>query len=88
MNVLEKRNSILGLEFDRYIREHPEFAERIPDNAHIILLLEGDEEFNEWSINLGKKQVEKGQPLVYVKIKRLGPVRSRIKDLELEQVAV
>jgi len=88
MNVLEKRNSILGLEFDRYIREHPEFAERIPDNAHIILLLEGDKEFNEWSINLGKKQAEKGQPLVYVKIKRLGPARSRIEDLELEQVAV
>jgi len=88
MNILEKRNSILGLEFDRYMREYPEFAERIPDNAHIILLWEGDEEFNEWSINLGRKQAEKGQPLVYVKIKKLRPVHSRIEELELEQVAV
>ena len=40
MNIYERRNSVLGMEFDRYIREHPQFAERIPDNAHIALLLE------------------------------------------------
>jgi hypothetical protein len=31
----------------------------------------------------GKKQIEKGQPMVYVKVKRLEPIRSRIKDIEL-----
>lgn len=36
----------MGVEFDRYLREHPEFADKIPDNAQVILLLEGDEEFN------------------------------------------
>ncbi|MEW6246568.1 MAG: DUF5647 family protein [Nitrospirota bacterium] len=40
MNVLEKRNSLLGLEFDRYVREHPEFLEKIPQNAQVVLLLE------------------------------------------------
>ncbi len=83
MNIFEKRNSILGMEFDRYIRLHPEFAERIPDNAHIILLLEGDEEFNKWSIHIGKRQTEEDQPIVYVTIKKLGPVHSRIKELEI-----
>ena len=58
MNIFEKRNNLLGMEFDRYIREHPEFSNRIPDNAHIILLVEGDEEFNEWSIRIGKEQAE------------------------------
>lgn len=46
MRLFEKRNSLLGMEFDRYVREHPEFAERIPKNAQVILLIEGDEAFN------------------------------------------
>lgn len=83
MNLLERRNSLLGIEFDRYMKEHPEFSERIPDNAHVILLLEGDEEFNSWSIRIGKKQAESAQPLIFVTIKKLGPAHSRIEELEL-----
>jgi hypothetical protein len=33
MNVLEQKNAELVTEFDRYVREHPDFAERIPKNA-------------------------------------------------------
>ena len=83
MNIYERRNSVLGIELDRYMREHPEFSERIPQNAHIVLLLRGDKEFNEWSTNLAKKQAEKDQPIVYVTIKKMAPAYSRIKDLEL-----
>ena len=83
MTVLETRNSLLGLEFDRYVREHPELARRIPDNAHVVLLLEGDDDFNRWSLRVGKAQAEEGQPLLHVKIKKLGPPRSRIEDLTL-----
>ena len=56
MNIYEKRNSLLGMEFDRYLREHPEFLDKIPENAQIILLLEGDEDFNKWSLRVGKEQ--------------------------------
>ena len=83
MNVFEKRNALLGMEFDRYIREHPDFAEKIPDNVQVILMLEGDEEFNNWSTRVGREQAEKGQPLIYVMIKKLGPAHSRITDLSL-----
>ena len=83
MNIFEKRNSLLGMEFDRYVREHPEFSNKIPDNAHIILLVEGDREFNEWSIRIGKKQADKDQPIVFITIKRLGPAHSRIEELDL-----
>ncbi|MBI3810133.1 MAG: hypothetical protein HY284_06715 [Nitrospirae bacterium] len=83
MLVLKTRNSLLGMEFDRYVREHPEFGAKIPGNAQVILLLEGDEEFNSWSTRVGKKQVECGQPLLYVMIKKLGPAHSRIEDLSL-----
>lgn len=54
MNIYERRNSVIGMEFDRYMREHPELNERIPQNAHIVLLLEKDKDFNEWSTNLAK----------------------------------
>ena len=83
MNIYERRNSVLGIEFDRYMREHPEFSESIPQNAHIVLLLRDDKEFNEWSTNLATKQAEKDQPIVYVTIKKMAPAYSRIKDLEL-----
>ena len=83
MNVLETRNGFLGMEFDRYVREHPEFGTKVPDNAQVILLLEGDEEFNNWSTHIGKEKAEQGQPLLYVMIKKLGPAHSRIEDLSL-----
>lgn len=83
MNVFEQRNAELVTEFDRYVREHPDFAERIPDNALVAMLVEGDEEFNQWSQEGAKRQAEKAQPIVYVKIKKIQPIRSRIQEMEL-----
>lgn len=83
MGVLEKRNSLLGLEFDCYAREHPEFLKKIPQNAQVVLLLEGDDKFNSWSKRLGRKQAESGQPVIYITIKKLGPAHSRIEELSL-----
>jgi hypothetical protein len=54
MNVFEQKNAELVTEFDRYVREHPDFAERIPDKALVAMLVEGDEEFNRWSQEGGK----------------------------------
>ena len=86
MILFEVRNAELVSEFDRYVREHPEFADLIHDQALVALLLEGDEEFNEWSRQEARTQAEEGQPIVYVKIKRLEPIRSRIREVELTQV--
>ncbi len=83
MNTNETRNSLLGMEFDRYLREHPECTEKIPNNAQVILLLEGDEEFNTWSARIGKEQAAQDQPLLYVTIKKLAPAHSRIEKLSL-----
>jgi len=83
MNVLEQKNAELVTEFDRYVREHPEFADQIPDNALVAMLVEGDADFNRWSQEGAKRQAEKGQPIVYVRIKRLGPIRSRIQEVEV-----
>ena len=83
IEILEKKHAILVTEFDRYIVEHPEFALKIPQNAQIVLQLEGDEEYNEWSRQLAEKQREVEQPVVYVKIKGLKPARSRLLKPEV-----
>lgn len=85
MTLFEVRNAELVSEFDRYVREHPEYADLIPDQALVALLLEGDEEFNDWSRQGARVQAEEGQAIVYVKIKRLAPVHSRIREVELTQ---
>lgn len=87
MNIMEKKNTDLIKEFDRYIRENPEFAEIIPHGAVVIMLLEGDEEFNKWSRQLANDYAEKGHDIMYVKIKKIRPVRSRIENLEISKVA-
>lgn len=83
MNIYERQISILGMEFDRYMREHPEFSEKFPQNAHIVLLKHGDKKFNEWCIELANKQKDEEQPIIYITIKKMVPAYSRIKELEL-----
>ncbi|MDZ4854306.1 MAG: DUF5647 family protein [Nitrospirota bacterium] len=83
MSIFKTRNNLLGMEFDRYLREHPEFTDKFPNNAQVILLLEGDEEFNKWSARIGKEQAAQDQPLLYVTIKKLAPAHSRIEELSL-----
>ncbi|MDP2780381.1 DUF5647 family protein [Devosia sp.] len=83
MDILETKHGILVTEFDRYVVEHPEFAEKIPRNAQIVLQVEGDEEYNKWSRQIAEKQIEPGQAVVYVKIKGLKPAKSRLLNPEL-----
>jgi len=82
-----EKNSMLVREFDKYIFEHPEFADKLPNNTLIVIQLEGDEEFNKWAKKTGQSASEKDTPLVYGTITELKPVRSRIKKLKLKKAA-
>lgn len=86
MNVIEKKHAILVTEFDRYVTEHPEFAAKIPQNAQIVLQVEGDEEYNKWSKRLADKQREPRQPIVCVRVKGLKPAKSRLIKPEVALV--
>ena len=86
-NKFVEQNSILVKEFDRYILEHPEFANKIPDNALVVMHIEEDEEFNNWARETAKSVADKDNPIVYVRITELKPVRSRIEKLKLELAA-
>lgn len=83
LDILEKTHAILVTEFDRYVVEHPEFAAKIPRDAQIVLQVEGDEEYNEWSRQLAQRQREPGQMCVYVKVKGLKPAKSRLLKPEV-----
>ena len=78
ISILEKKHAILVTEFDRYVVEHPEFAVNIPRNSQIVLQVEEDNEYNEWSKQLAERQREPGQKIVYVKVKGLKPAKSRL----------
>lgn len=82
-----EKNSLLVKEFDKYVLEHPEFADRFPDNALVVMQIEGDEEFNNWARETAQRVAEKDTPIVYVTITEMRPVRSRIEKLRLELVA-
>jgi hypothetical protein len=86
-NSFVEKNTMLVREFDRYILEHPEFTEKIPDNALVVMQIVGDDEFNKWARKTGQSVVEKDNPIVYVTVTELKPVRSRIEKLKLEMAA-
>lgn len=81
------KNLILSTEFDRYILEHPEIAEKIPMNAQIVLLPENDPELCEMNIKIAKQQHEEGQSVVYVHIGSIAPQVSRLTNVNLEVTA-
>lgn len=85
--ALVEKNSMLVREFDRYILEYPDFAEKIPENALVVMQMEGDEQFNQWAKETALNATDKGQPVVFVTITELKPVRSRIEKIRLEKVA-
>jgi len=82
-----EKNSMLVKEFDKYILEHPEFADGIPNDALVVMQLEGDEDFNSWAREAAQGVAEKDMPIVYITITELKPVRSRIEKLKLELAA-
>ena len=81
------KNLILTTEFDRYVLEHPEFAEKIPENAQVVLLPEDDLELRQKNIEIAKSQRESGQPVVYVEIEKVAPQMSRLVNPVLRMEA-
>jgi len=84
--MIEKNLDVL-FEFEKYVLEHPEITEKIPRDAVVFIKLAGDEKFNRWSTRWAKRQAKKGQPIISVTVKKLGPVHSRIEGLALEHAA-
>ena len=83
MNIFERKNAELLTEFDRYVVEHPQITNAIPDGALVAMEVEDDQDFNDWSRQTARTQAEPGQEIVFIKIKKLRPVQSRIEELAI-----
>jgi hypothetical protein len=83
---LFRKNHLLGLEFDRYLLEHPELLEQIPENAEIYFLSKDDPDFSQENLKIAESQKAKGGKVVFVKIGRLSPPRSRLQNVRLESM--
>ena len=82
-----EKNLDLVFEFEKYVLERPEIAEKIPRDAVVFMKIAGDETFNRWSERKARKQANKGARLISVTVAKMGPTRSRIERLALEDAA-
>jgi uncharacterized protein DUF5647 len=65
-------NATLTAQFNAFVVAHLLWAaDVIPDNAAILIEVEGDQEFNEWSRDLVPASVEPGQSIFPVLFQRL-----------------
>ena len=78
------KNLVLGVEFDKYMLEHPEITERIPNKSTMVFLPEYDRELYKANLELAKKRLAKGDKIIFVRIKKLAPPRSRIVRPRIE----
>ena len=81
------KNLKLSTEFDLYLLEHPEIAEQVPENALLVLLPEEDVELCQKNLEMAKARQEPGQPIVYVRVDKLAPPRSRLVNPRVEVIA-
>lgn len=81
--LMVEKNLDLIFEFEKYILAHPETAARIPRGSVVVMQVDGDKQFNQWSRRVGQRQAKEGHPLVCVTVKKISPVRSRIEKLEI-----
>ena len=85
------KNITLSTEFNKYLIEHSEFAEQIPDEAVVILLPADDPELCQENLSLAEsnKSIDDvpNRPIVHVRIECLAPPPpSRLVNPSVEMV--
>jgi len=81
-----RKNHLLGIEFDRYLLEHPEVLEQMPENAEIYFLPEDDPDLSQENLRIAEAEKAEGRKVILVKIGRLSPPRSRLQNVRLESM--
>jgi hypothetical protein len=84
----QKQIELAG-EFGKFVFDHPEVDERLPDGAFIYFEIAGEPEFNRYSRELAQRhRVEEGVPVVLVRVKALAPPQgSRLIEPVIEPVS-
>lgn len=84
----QKQMELAG-EFGKFVFEHPEIDDRLPDGAFIYFEVAGEVEFNRYSRELAQRhRVEEGVPVVLVRIKAIAPPQgSRLIEPVIETIS-
>jgi hypothetical protein len=64
---------VLNTEFNKYLVEHPEVADKIPNDALVVILPDDDPALSRRNLSLARRHREKNQAVVYVRVKKLAP---------------
>ncbi|MEK6692248.1 MAG: DUF5647 family protein [Nitrospirota bacterium] len=78
--------TMLSTEFQRYLIENEEFAEKIPANAMVIFQIEGEDDFNRWHKETSLRNKESEQPVIFVYVKKWRK-HSSLEELNLSTVS-
>lgn len=70
---LVRRNIEMSAEFSRYLFEHPELEDSIPDDSELVFLPEDDPQLNEFNLKMGKDMEKAGDNVLFVTIGKLRP---------------
>lgn len=81
MTAHERKNNELIMLFDEFLRKRPDVLDEIPDNAVLVMQVEGDESFNAWAYRIAEANAP-GRPIVLVTF----ALKSRRKPLSLKAV--
>jgi hypothetical protein len=80
----EDKYDELFTEFNRYVIEHPEFAQRIPEDALVVLLDKSDPEFNRENLRRVEQYHQHddapARPIIYIRADHLAPIKSRLRN--------
>ncbi len=80
----------LAAEFGKFVFDHPEVDDHMPNGAYVYFEIDGEPEFNAYSRGLAERQHhDEGRPIVRVRVKGLAPPQgSRLIDPIIEAVPV
>ncbi len=80
-----RRQMELTAEFAKYVMEHPEVDQMLPEDSYVYFQFEGEPGFNEHSRKLAeRREHEEGMTTVCVRVKGLAPPQgSRLIDPQI-----
>ena len=83
--TVAEKNITLSFEFERYILEHPEILDQIPDGAEVVLLPRDDPELYRINLESARKAQSHGKTasVVFLEVDALAPARSRLVNPHL-----
>jgi hypothetical protein len=83
-----KKNLALSMEFNKYLLEHPDLDNEIPDEAHLIFMPEDDPDLCAANQQLVEQAQAEGHQVVVIYVKGLISLpKSRLVEPRLEVLA-